>query len=94
MNVQLFNQLTLPEQVLLVPLKGRFIAQRQTNKHQVKLYYWHNHFLEIHYRWPANRGKAAYWEPYLVNTFLNNVDCIDELLPYVDQINLSDLILS
>lgn len=91
MNVQPFTQLTLPEQVVLIPIKGRFIAQRQNSHHLVKLYYWNNHFLEIHYRWPLNRGMGAHWEPYQVSAFIDNAGCVDLLLPYVEQINLDEV---
>jgi hypothetical protein len=92
MNVPLFNQLTLPEQVVLIPLKGRFIAQRQNNNDQIKLYYWSDHFVEIYYRWPAQRGLGANWEPYEVVTFIDQTGCTEQLMNYVDQLNLDELL--
>lgn len=92
MNVTLFNQLTLPEKVVLIPINGRFMAQRQSDNHQVKLYYWANHFLEIYYRWPTHRGLGAHWEPYKVNAFVDKPACLNQLTAYTDQVNLSDLL--
>lgn len=92
MNVILFNQLTLSEQVVLIPLKGRFIAQRQTMNQQVKLYYWADRFIEIYFRWPIHRGLGAHWEPYLVTTFLNQSGCANQLNAYVEQMNLAELL--
>ncbi|GAB2515503.1 hypothetical protein [Spirosoma aerophilum] len=91
MNVQRFKELTLAEQVILIPLKGRFIAQRQDSVQQVKLYYWHDHFLEIYYKWPAKRGMGAHWEAYKVSSFLDNLGCTDKLVPYAEHVSLSDL---
>ncbi|AUD04277.1 hypothetical protein [Spirosoma pollinicola] len=91
MNVQRFEQLTLSEQVIVIPLKGRFIAQRQNNDLQVKLYYWNDHFLEIHYQWPINRGKGAHWEPFQVTAFMDNTRCADRLSLYAEQVNLGSL---
>ncbi len=91
MNVQRFEQLTLSEQVIVIPLTGRFIAQRQNNDLQVKLYYWNDHFLEIYYRWPVNRGMGAYWEPYQVSAFMDDARCADRLLLYTEQVSLSNL---
>jgi hypothetical protein len=91
MNVQRFKQLTLSEQVILIPLKARFIAQQQDNNQQIKLYYWQGHFLEIYYKWPANRGMGAHWEPYKVSSFLDNLGSTEKLTPYAEQISLEDL---
>lgn len=92
MNTDQFNQLTLPEQVILIPLKGRFVAERQVKNQLVKLYHWDNIFLEIYYRWPASRRRGATWEPVRVNYFANGPGCSGQLLPYVDPISLEDLV--
>lgn len=91
MNTDQFNQLTLPEQVVLIPIKGRFVAERQIKSQLVKLYHWDNTFLEIYYRWPASRRKGANWEPCRVNSFANGPGCSAQLLPYVAQISLEDI---
>ncbi|GAB3792357.1 hypothetical protein GCM10028819_02400 [Spirosoma humi] len=91
MNTDQFNQLTLSEQVVLIPIKGRFVAERQVKSQLVKLYHWDTIFLEIYYRWPASRRKGANWEPLRVNTFVNGSGCSAQLLPYVDQISLADI---
>lgn len=91
MNVQQLNELTFSEQLVLIPIKGRFIAERQDSTRHVKLYYWGNHFIEIHYRWPLNRGLGAHWEPYQVSSFVDNSGCAERLMPYVEQLTLCDL---
>ncbi|AKD54181.1 hypothetical protein [Spirosoma radiotolerans] len=91
MNVQQLNELTFSEQLVLIPIKGRFIAERQGSDRHVKLYYWGNHFIEIYYRWPLNRGLGAHWEPYQVSAFVDNAGCADRLTPYVEQLTLCDL---
>ena len=91
MNTDQFNQLTLPEQVILIPLKGRFVAERQVKNELVKLYHWDSVFLEIYYHWPASRRKGATWEPFRVNRFVNGSGCSAQLLPYVDQISLESI---
>jgi len=92
MNVDQFNRLTIAEQVVLIPLKGRFVAERQGKKQLVKLYHWSNVFLEIYYRWPASRGRGANWEPFRVNSFADKAGCSGQLLPYVDQISLEAIV--
>ncbi|AKD54799.1 hypothetical protein [Spirosoma radiotolerans] len=91
MNVDQFNRLTISEQVVLIPLKGRFVAERQFKNQLVKLYHWGNIFLEIYYRWPASRRKGANWEPFRVNSFADRTGCSGQLLPYVDHINLENI---
>lgn len=92
MNTDQFNQLTLPEQIVLIPIKGRFVAERQVKNQLVKLYHWDGIFLEIYYRWPASRRKGATWEPFQVNRFINGSGCSAQLLPYVDQISLQSIV--
>ena len=91
MNTDQFNQLTLPEQVILIPIKGRFIAERQVKNQLVKLYHCDDTFLEIYYRRPVSQRRGADWEPFRVNDFANESGCSDQLFPYVDQISLDDL---
>lgn len=88
-----FDKLTFSEQLVLIPLKGRFIAERQDSDHHVKLYYWGNHFIEIYYKWPLNRGLGAHWEPYKVSVFIDMAGCTDRLIPYVEPVLLCGLTL-
>ncbi|GAB2531671.1 hypothetical protein [Spirosoma aerophilum] len=88
MNMSQFNQFSLPEQVVLVPIKGSFVAERQSMSQLFRLYYWGDHFIEIYYQWPAGRGVGAQWEPYYVGTFTDGPGCSERLMTYVDHLKL------
>ncbi len=91
MNMSQFNQFSIPEQVVLIPIKGRFVAERQSMGHLFRLYYWGTHFVEIYYSWPVGRGEGAQWEPYYVGSFTDGAGCSDRLMMYVDHIRLDSL---
>ncbi len=90
MDKQIFNSLTLPERILIIRLKARFIAQWQSADHQFGLYHWAGHFIEIQYHWQAQRGLAAQWEPRLLSVFVDGPGCMERLLPYAESIQLPD----
>ena len=92
MNVDQFNRLTIAEQVVLIPLKGRFIAERQYKNQLIMLYHWSDVFAEIYYRCPNSRGGGAKWQAFRVNSFADKSGCSNQLLPYVNHIDLEDIL--
>ena len=88
MDVPIFNTLTLPERILIIQLKARFIAQWQRADYQFGLYHWAGHFIEVQYHWQAQRGLAAQWEPRQISVFADAPGCMERLLPYAESIRL------